>query len=84
MAVIQPADGWNPFEYELLIRDIAVLKTMRLHGVGSQLVEAVTEAARNMGIGAIVSEIYDWNDASKALHRQADFRPVIERWYRFL
>jgi GNAT superfamily N-acetyltransferase len=83
MGVVQQADGWSPFEQELLIRDIAVREDSRRKGLGLQLIESLLVRAKSMGIDAAVSEIYDWNSPSKDLHRNLGFRPLVERWYRF-
>jgi phosphinothricin acetyltransferase len=51
-------------------------RTARGHGVGRQLVEALVEAARERGYWKLVSRIFPFNTASRALCRACGFREV--------
>jgi len=51
-------------------------QTARGRGVGRQLVEALVEAARERGYWKLVSRIFPFNTASRALCRACGFREV--------
>ena len=51
-------------------------RTARGRGVGRQLVEALVEAARERGYWKLVSRIFPFNTASRALCRACGFREV--------
>jgi L-amino acid N-acyltransferase YncA len=50
--------------------------TARRRGVGRRLVEALVEAARERGYWKLVSRIFPFNTASRALCRACGFREV--------
>ena len=51
-------------------------QTARGRGVGRQLVEALVEAARERGYWKLVSRIFPFNTASRALCHACGFREV--------
>lgn len=51
-------------------------RAARGRGVGRQLLEALVEAARDRGYGKLVSRIFPFNTASRALCRACGFREV--------
>lgn len=59
------------------IEVIAVREVARGRGIGTALLEAVIEAARNEGIRALGLEVVDVNDRAMRLYERLGFRPTF-------
>jgi ribosomal protein S18 acetylase RimI-like enzyme len=75
----------TPRPQQLLLEGLALEPTARGKGVGSRLLEAVDERARDLGQTEIILEVIDANPRAKALYERHGYRTVTTvtaAWYR--
>jgi ribosomal protein S18 acetylase RimI-like enzyme len=75
----------TPRSQQLLLEGLAIEPTARGVGVGTRLLEAVDERARDLGRTEIILEVIDANPRAKALYERHGYRTVTtvtSAWYR--
>jgi GNAT superfamily N-acetyltransferase len=75
----------TPRPQQLLLEGLALEPIARGKGVGSRLLEAVDERARDLGRSEIILEVIDANPRAKALYERHGYRTVTtvtSAWYR--
>jgi ribosomal protein S18 acetylase RimI-like enzyme len=75
----------TPRSQQLLLEGLAIEPTARGMGVGTRLLEAVDERARDLGRTEIILEVIDANPRAKALYERHGYRTVTtvtSAWYR--
>ena len=68
--------GFAEVEDEAHIMNVAVRAPYRRTGVGSAIMGAMIEKAKELGLNAITLEVDDSNNGAKALYEKAGFRSV--------
>jgi GNAT superfamily N-acetyltransferase len=75
----------TPRPQQLLLEGLAIEPSARGKGVGTRLLEAVDERARDLGRTEIILEVIDANPRAKALYERHGYRTVTtvtSAWYR--
>jgi len=69
---------------ELLIDGIVVHPAMRGQGVGTRLLQAACDRAREKGLRSVRLEVVDTNPRARRLYERLGFVPIKTQKYRFL
>jgi ribosomal protein S18 acetylase RimI-like enzyme len=75
----------TPRPHQLLLEGLAIEPAARGKGVGTQLLQAVDERARELGRTEVILEVIDTNPRAKALYQRNGYRTVAtvtSAWYR--
>ena len=74
----------KPGPGELLMDGIAVAPQLRGQGIGTGLLDAVTQVSRELGLEAVRLEVIDTNPRAKQLYLKNGFKVVRTRKFEFL
>jgi len=67
---------------EVSIEDVAVSTKMRRRGIAKNLIQGVYENTSTLGNCHIFAQVWDGNDASNALFKEAGFTAVSTQYHR--